>query len=226
MLANNETGAIQPVADITQQFTTIGSTVHTDAVQAVGKIPVNFADLGVQLLSLSSHKFYGPKGCGALVYDKNTTVMPLLLGGGQEQDLRAGTENVAAIIGFGKAAELAQAELVSRTAYLLTLRQLLETELAKLPGITVFAQHTARLPNTVQFGVEGADGEMLLMRLDQKNIAVSSGSACASGGSQPSPALLAMGIDGQLAKSAIRVSLGMDNTEADILQFMAVLATL
>lgn len=226
MLANNETGAVQDIARYAKQLTAIGSTVHTDAVQALGKIPVDFQQLGVHLMTLSSHKIYGPKGCGALVFMKGTPIPPLLLGGGQEQNLRAGTENVAAIVGFGKAAELALTELTQRHAQLLALRNMLESQLANLAGLTLFAQHSQRLPNTVQFGVVGMDGEMLLMKLDQKGIAVSSGSACASGGSAPSPVLLAMGVDANLAKSAIRISLGIHNTEADILGFIAVLKTL
>jgi cysteine desulfurase len=226
MLANNETGVIQNVASYAQQFTAIGTTVHSDAVQALGKIPVDFEQLGVQLMSLSSHKLYGPKGCGALVFAKGTTLTPMLLGGGQEQDYRAGTENVAAIVGFGKAAELAYTELVTRSEHLSNLRTLLENALLSIPGLSIFAQHSHRLPNTVQFGINGMDGEMLLMKLDKKAIAVSSGSACASGGSAPSPVLLAMGIEPNLAKSAIRISLGLNNTDAEILKFITVLKSL
>lgn len=220
MLANNETGVIQDVAHTARLFRENQIRVHTDAVQALGKIPLSFNQLGVQLMSLSSHKIYGPKGCGALVFEKGITIHPLLRGGGQEQELRAGTENVAAIVGFGKAAELAKAELAQRTTHLLRLRALLETGLADIPGLTVFAQQADRLPNTVQIGSPGHDGEMLLMKLDQKGIAVSSGSACASGGAQPSPVLTAMGVAPDLAKSAIRISLGLANTEAEVLEFI------
>lgn len=226
MLANNETGAISNVARYAQQFTAMGATVHTDAVQALGKIPVDFEQLGVQLMSLSSHKIYGPKGCGALVFAKGTSITPMLLGGGQEQDYRAGTENVAAIVGFGKAAELAHTELVTRSDHLNQLRTLLESALLSIQGLSIFAQHTQRLSNTVQFGIAGMDGEMLLMKLDQKGIAVSSGSACASGGNAPSPVLLAMGIEPNLAKSALRISLGINNTETELLEFITVLKSL
>ncbi len=226
MLANNETGVIQDVGAYAGAWHDNGSLVHTDAVQAVGKQPVSFRQLGVQLLSLSSHKIYGPKGCGALIFDKATPIKPLLVGGGQEQNLRAGTENVAAIVGFGKAAELAKAELAARHQHLLALRTLLEAKLATIPGLTVFAQTAPRLPNTVQFGLAGIDGEMLLMNLDKNAIAVSSGSACASGGGQPSPVLTAMGVEPTLAKSALRISLGKTNTEADIYQFITVLKRL
>jgi len=226
MLANNETGAVQNIAHYASQITGHGIKVHTDAVQALGKIPVDFNRLGVDLMSLSSHKIYGPKGCGALVFDKNVAINPVLLGGGQEQGLRAGTENVAAIVGFGKAAELAKTELAERHAHLLKLKNLLEHGLNAIPGLTVFAERAERLPNTVQMGVYGIDGEMLLMQLDQKGIAVSSGSACASGMREPSPVLVAMGADPAEAKSAIRISLGKANTEAEIFEFIKQLKSL
>ncbi|MFA5985220.1 MAG: cysteine desulfurase family protein [Methylococcaceae bacterium] len=226
MLANNENGAIQPISKYAAQFHAKQIVVHTDAVQALGKIPVAFGDLGVDLMSLSSHKIYGPKGCGALVYDQNLQVQPLLRGGGQEQAIRAGTENVAAIVGFGKAAELAKAELTQRSEHLLKLRLLLEHALLEIAGLSIFAYAATRLPNTVQFGVEGFDGEMLLMRLDKKNIAVSSGSACDSGAREPSHVLTAMGVEAQLAKSAIRVSLGIANTEVEVLEFVSQLKSL
>ncbi len=226
MLANNETGAIQSIAAYADQLRARGIKMHTDAVQALGKIPVDFNRLGVHLMSLSSHKIYGPKGCGALVFEKPATIKPILLGGGQEQGFRAGTENVAAIVGFGKAAELAQTELAERHAHLLKLKTLLERGLSAIPGLTIFAKAAERLPNTVQMGIHGIDGEMLLMRLDQKNIAVSSGSACASGQKEPSPVLAAMGVESGAAKSAIRISLGKTNTEAEIFEFIKQLTSL
>ena len=226
MLANNETGIIQDLAPVARQLSANGISIHTDAVQALGKIPVSFKQLGVQLMSLSSHKLYGPKGCGALVFEKGVTITPLLLGGEQEQGLRAGTENVAAIVGFGKAAELAKTELTQRSAQLLALRTLLEDGLSTVPGLSIFARQAERLPNTVQFGIPEIDGEMLLMKLDQKGIAVSSGSACASGSAAPSPVLTAMGVEAGLAQSAIRISLGVANTEAEILEFINLLKAL
>ncbi len=226
MLANNETGAIQDIADYAAQLRAQNIIVHTDAVQALGKIPVDFNRLGAHLMSLSSHKIYGPKGCGALVFEKSVTIKPILLGGEQEQGFRAGTENVAAIVGFGKAAELAKTELAERHVHLLKLRTLLEQGLSAIPGLTVFAKQTERLPNTVQIGIQGIDGEMLLMQLDQKDIAVSSGSACASGQREPSPVLAAMGVDPDQAKSAIRISLGKTNTEAEIFEFIKQLTSL
>lgn len=226
MLANNENGAIQDIASVASFLKARHVSLHTDAVQAVGKIPVSFRQLGVDLMSLSSHKIYGPKGCGALVIDKGIDIAPMLVGGGQERGWRAGTENVAAIVGFGKAAELAILELEQRTEHLLRLRNKLEQGLKEIPGLVIFSEQVERLPNTVQIGIQGVDGEMLLMQLDQKNIAVSSGSACASAGGEVSPVLTAMGVDQQLAKSAIRISLGKANTEADVNEFNEVLKTI
>lgn len=226
MLANNETGAVQPVAPITEYCKARGMVVHTDAVQAAGKMSLSFSRLGVDLMSLSSHKIYGPKGCGALVRQDNVDLKPLQRGGDQEYGLRAGTENVAAIVGFGKAAELARIELDQRIGHLQILRNRLEDQLKNLPGIVVFAEKVQRLPNTVQFGMPGVNGEMLLMQLDQKGIAVSSGSACKAGSEQASPVLEAMGVEFSLAKSAIRVSLGKDNNEQEIDHFVSALKSL
>ncbi|MDD5753792.1 MAG: cysteine desulfurase family protein [Methylococcales bacterium] len=220
MLANNETGVIQPIADIATQLTERGIIIHTDAVQAVGKIPVSFKQLGVQMLSLSGHKIYAPKGSGALIVDKTVLLSPLFLGGGQEQNYRSGTENVAAIVGFGKAAELAKAELDARQTRMLSLRTMLENKLAQFSKVTIFAQTAPRLPNTVLFGIDGVDGELVLLKLDQKGVCVSSGSACASGETEPSHVLLAMGISTQQAQTAIRVSLSHQNTPAEVLEFI------
>lgn len=223
MLANNENGVIQDIATISHLLRSKQIVLHTDAVQAVGKIPVSFSQLGVDLMSLSSHKIYGPKGCGALVVNNPGSIEPMLVGGGQENGFRAGTENVAAIVGFGKAAELALLELWQTAEHCLALRNKLEQELKAIPGVLVFAEQIERLPNTVQFGVEGTDGEMLLMQLDRKDIAVSSGSACASGGEEASSVLIAMGVKVSLAKSAIRISLGKATTESEIIEFIKVL---
>ncbi|MFZ4699694.1 MAG: cysteine desulfurase family protein [Candidatus Methylumidiphilus sp.] len=226
MLANNETGVVLDVSTLARFVRETGAYLHCDAVQAAGKMPVNFNASGAHLLTLSSHKIYGPKGAGALVVDKSVPLEPLLEGGGQERGLRSGTENVAAIVGFGKACELALAELESRNAHCLQLRLQLENRLAQLPGVTLFAEHAPRLSNTLQFGLGGMDGEALLMALDRKGFAVSSGSACASGAGEPSPVLLAMGVAADTAKSAIRVSVGKDNSEADIEAFLATLQTI
>ena len=153
-------------------------------------------------------------------------IEPLLIGGGQEHGWRAGTENVPAIVGFGKAAEIALKELEQRSEHCLMLRNKLEQGLKTIPDLVIFAEQAERLPNTVQFGLPGVDGEMLLMQLDKRNIAVSSGSACASGGGMASSVLTAMGVDYSLAKSAIRISLGKDNTEQQIDKFIKELKTL
>ncbi|MGR8934492.1 MAG: cysteine desulfurase family protein [Gammaproteobacteria bacterium] len=222
MLANNETGVIQDVAKLAAALRSKNIVVHSDAVQAAGKIDIDFARLGVQFLSLSSHKIYGPKGCGALVTDDSVTLLPQLTGGGQERGLRAGTENVAAIVGFGKAADIAKAELSGRAGMMQSLKARLEAGLKTIAGATIFSVNAPRLPNTVQFGIAGQDGEMLQMQLDRKGIAVSSGSACASG-RKASHVLAAMGVDDALAKSAVRVSLGTANTEQDVDAFIRVL---
>jgi cysteine desulfurase len=228
MMANNETGVIQPIAQLAEYFKTLHApiTLHTDAVQALGKIPIDIKTLSVDMLSLSSHKIYGPKGVGALVVRQPDALTPLLIGGGQEYGLRAGTENVPAIIGFGKAAEIAQVSLMARSESLRQLKNYLEKQLREqIPGVTIFSERVERLPNTVQFAMPAMDGEMILMQLDKKGCAVSSGSACASGG-EASHVLLAMGVDAALAKSAVRVSFGEMNTKAEIDQFMQLLKSI
>jgi len=216
MSANNETGVIQDVRTLAEIAGRKNNWFHTDASQAAGKIDVSFKGWGVHAMTISSHKLYGPPGAGALVIDKRLPLHALLHGGAQEHGLRAGTENVPAIAGFGAAAELAEKELSNRAVHALHLRNALEHGLAQMPSVTVFAQNAERLPNTVQFGVQGFDGETLLMQLDRMGIAVSSGSACTSGKTEPSHVLKAMGVPGELALSSIRVSFGKDNTIADV----------
>jgi cysteine desulfurase len=223
MLANNETGVVQDLARIAAVAKNAGAWLHCDAVQAAGKIPLSFAQTGAHLMTLSGHKIYGPKGSGALIVDPQVPLTPLIHGGDQERGLRGGTENVAAIVGFGKAAELAAAELEEHGRRLRRLRNHLEQGIEKLPGATVFARTAKRLPNTLQFAVEGYDGETLVMLLDRRGIAVSSGSACASGAREPSPVLLAMGVEPALATGAVRISLGRGSTEAEAEQLLAAL---
>jgi cysteine desulfurase len=194
--------------------------MHADAVQAAGKILVSFRDCGVDLMSLSSHKLYGPKGAGALIVDAGVELEPLLHGGGQEQGRRGGTENVAALAGFGAAAALALAELETRRAQAQRLRDRLESCLAGIPGLRIFGAKAPRLPNTVQFAIPPFHSATLLGLLDKKGFAVSSGSACASGSDEPSHVLLAMGVPAEVALCAIRVSVGKDNTEAQIDAFV------
>jgi cysteine desulfurase len=226
MLANNETGVIQDVPRAGALVHAQDALLLADAVQAAGKLPLDFSASGADLMSLSSHKLYGPKGVGALLVRAGVELRPLLHGGGQERGLRGGTENVAAIVGFGAAAELAQQELQARNSHLLELRERLAAGLHALPGVAIFGERAPRLGNTVQFGVQGWEGEALLMALDRKGIAVSSGSACSSGKGEPSHVLLGMGLPRDVAYGAIRVSLGKDNTVAEIDRFLAVLSQL
>lgn len=220
MMANNETGVIQPVETLCKISHQYGALFHTDASQAAGKIRVDFAELGVDMMTLSSHKIYGPQGAGALIADRSIDIHPIILGGGQERGKRSGTENIAAIVGFGKAAELASTGLESRGLQSRQLRDALIRELASIKQVVLFAIEEERLPNTVQFAVAGFDGETLLMQLDKQGIAVSSGSACHSGRTDPSHVLMAMGVPEQTAGSAIRVSFGKDNKAEDVKQFL------
>ncbi|HEX7027806.1 MAG TPA: aminotransferase class V-fold PLP-dependent enzyme, partial [Gammaproteobacteria bacterium] len=226
MLANNETGAIQPVARVAGRVRHSDAVLHTDASQAAGKMPVDFGATGAQLMTLSSHKLYGPLGAGALIVDKSVALQPVQLGGGHENGLRAGTPNVAAIVGFGAAAELARAELAQRTAHMRSLRNRLEAALRAVPEICIFAEGAERLPNTVQFGVRGCHGETLLLQLDRQGFAVSSGSACHSDAHEASHVLLAMQVDNELALTAIRVSFGKDSTEDEVDRFVSTLGSI
>lgn len=223
MLVNNETGAIQPVSAIAETVHGAGALMHTDAVQAAGKIPVDFAALNVDLLTLSAHKFGGPKGIGALIATKTVQLAPLIHGGGQEQGLRSGTENLPAIVGFGAAAALAQQEQAQHADRLRALRIRLEQGLDAFQAVTRFSDVAERLPNTVQFSLAGIDGETLLMKLDQAGFAVSAGSACSAEKSEPSHVLMAMGVDETVAQGAIRVSLGPENTDQDVDGLLAAL---
>lgn len=226
MVANNETGVIQDVARAAALAHEAGALLLADAVQAAGKIALDFAASGADLMSLSAHKLYGPKGIGALLVKAGVALRVQQHGGGQERGLRGGTENLAAIVGFGVAAELAQQELDVQAMKQEALRDRLEASLRAHADITIFAAESRRLPNTVQFGVAGWEGEALLMALDRKGIAVSSGSACASGTGEPSHVLLGMGWPREIAYRAIRVSFGRASTDAEVDRFLAVLAEL
>jgi cysteine desulfurase len=223
MSANNETGVIQELSPLVDYARRQNCYFHTDASQAAGKIPLNFAESGVHAMTVSAHKLYGPAGVGALVIDKQLPISKLQYGGSQEKNLRAGTENVPAIVGFGKAAELALSDMQARMSDVQALRDMLEDGLRKISEVTIFAEKAKRLPNTVQFGVNGFDGEALLMQLDRKAIAVSSGSACTSSKTQASHVLKAMQVDDALANSAVRVSLGKNNTVSDVEALLAAL---
>jgi cysteine desulfurase len=221
MAANNETGALQPVAEVAAIVHEAGGLFHSDAVQAAGKVPLDFAALGADLLTLSAHKLGGPTGVGALVLRQGIEIDPLLKGGGQERRRRAGTENVAGIVGFGVAAELAAAGL-SKASEIAKLRDELEArELAIAPEAVVFSASVPRLPNTSAIAVPGTKAETLVIGLDLAGIAVSSGSACSSGKVEASHVLRAMGVAPELTQGAIRVSLGPDSEGADVEKFIA-----
>jgi cysteine desulfurase len=220
MAANSETGAIQPVAEAARIVHDAGGVLHTDAVQAAGRIELDIAALGADLLSLSAHKIGGPKGVGALVLGGGATVEPLMKGGSQERRRRAGTENVAGIIGFGVAAELAAADL-AKAGEIAKLRDEVERgALALAPGAVVLSANVARLPNTTCLAVPGVKAETLVIGLDLAGVAVSSGSACSSGKVEASHVLGAMGIADELQQGAIRVSLGFGTVNADIYSFL------
>ncbi len=213
MLANNETGVLQPVAELGS----IGVPVHCDAVQAVGRVPVGFAALGLTSLSISSHKIHGPQGVGALVLKRGTPIRPVLVGGGQERGLRPGTYNLAAIAGFGEAARLARVEQATRAGYVDDLRQRLEEGLRrKLPQAVVVGAGAPRLPNTCMVCFPGQDAAALAGNLDTRGFELSTGSACTSEDHGPSEVLLAMGLPRELAGGALRISLGPDNQPAEI----------
>jgi cysteine desulfurase len=221
MLANNETGVVQPVAKAAEIAHAHGALLHCDAVQAVGRLAVDVGALGVDLLSLSAHKLGGPAGVGALFVGEGVELAPQLRGGGQERGRRAGTENVAGIVGFGIAADIAVGELGSM-ARIARLRDDLEARMrAVRPEALIFGARAPRLANTVCVALPGVPAETQVMTLDLAGIAVSAGAACSSGKLRPSSVLSAMGIDAQLAASAIRVSLGWRSEAMDIDRFMA-----
>jgi cysteine desulfurase len=224
MLANNETGVMQPVAEMAELAKQHGALMHTDAVQVLGKMPVSFSDLNVDAMTISSHKIGGPQGAGALVLDKRIDIQPLMMGGGQEKGLRSGTENLAAIVGFGAACELIKNELKMRSSSTQALREQLEAGLKQL-GASIFGNSVARLPNTSFFAFEGIEGETMLLALDRKGYAIASGSACSSDSTEPSHVLLAMGVEEYLARGALRVSFASQNTSQEVDGFLLALAS-
>ncbi len=225
MLANNETGAIQPVAEIAALARDHGALVHCDAVQAAGKIAIDMAGLGVDLLTLSAHKLGGPPGTGALIAGDGVTLAPLIAGGGQERGRRAGTENVAGIAGFGAAAEAAAG--LGGWPRIAALRDRLEARAGEaVPDLHIFGAAAPRLPNTSCLAMPGVRAETQVMALDLAGVAVSAGSACSSGKVEPSQVLLAMGAGEEAAANAIRVSLGWASESADVDAFLAAWADL
>jgi cysteine desulfurase len=217
MHGNNEIGTIQDIKAIAEIVHASGALMHTDAVQSVGKVPVDVKDLDVDYLSLSGHKLYGPKGVGALYVKKKAPYLPLIYGGHQEEGRRAGTYNTLGIIGLGKAAELAAESLDSLAERLWKLREKLKKGLTEtVPDIRVNAHRTDCLPGTLDVSFLGAEGESILLYLDFEGIAVSTGSACATGSLEPSHVLLAIGLDAEYAHGSIRFSLGRENSEEDV----------
>ena len=223
MHANNEIGTIEPIAEIGAVCRERGVLFHTDAVQTVGHIPVNVRELKVDLLSLSAHKFYGPKGVGALFVRKGVRVAPLIYGGGHERGRRSSTENVPGIVGLGEAARLAARDLEWEIAHSVELRDaLLAGVLKNVPDSRLTGHPTQRLPNNASFVVRYIEGESMLLNLDFEGFAVSSGSACTSGSLEPSHVLLAIGLSHEVSHGSIRVSVGRGNTAAEAERFVAV----
>jgi len=224
MLANNEVGAIQPVQEIAQACQERGVLLHTDAVQAVGKIPISVDKLGVDMLSVSSHKMNGPKGVGALYVRTGTRISPLILGGGQEGGMRSGTENVAGIAGLGKACQMAQEYMDERMKQVAALRDLLvELVLAKIPNVQYNGSRDKRLPGNAHFTFAGINGEDLIIKLDENGIAASTGSACSVRTQKASHVLEAMGFDYEEITGSLRLTVGIYNTKEEILQAVRVL---
>ena len=222
MHANNEVGTIQPIADLAAVAHARGALFHTDAVQAAGKLPIDVAALGVDLLAISGHKFSGPKGTGALWIKRGTRLVPQMTGGRQERSRRAGTENVPALVGLGVAATRARARLAD-AGRIAALRDTLERDLlAAVPGTHVNGRRDARVANTSNIGFEGIEAESLVIAFDLEGIAVSTGSACSSGTLEPSHVLKAMGLDPHDTQNAIRFSLGYGTTAEDIARVVAV----
>ena len=224
MYANNEIGAIHPLDEISRVARARGVTFHTDAVQAGGALPIDVEALGVDLLSLSAHKFYGPKGVGVLYARRGTAWLPRQPGGGQERGRRSGTENTAVIVGLATALRLAVEELESNAAHCARLRDRLRDGLmAAIPDVTLNGDPARRLPNNLNLSFRGVEGESLLLNLDMHGIAASSGSACTAGSLDPSHVLSAIGLPRELAQGSLRLTVGRGTTEAQVERVLAVL---
>ena len=224
MLANNETGVLQPVAELARRAHEVGALIHCDAVQGAGKVAVDMASLEVDYLVISAHKMGGPKGAGALVVRRGAPLAPLFRGSGHERGRRGGTENLPGIVGLGVAAVCAARDLASEATRLLPLRQRLEAGLREIaPDAVIHGAQAPRLPNTVLASIPGARSDHLLIALDARGVAVSAGAACASGAVEPSPVLSAMAVPRELAVAAVRFSLGRTTTAADLESALAVL---
>ncbi len=224
MHANNELGTLQPVAEIAEATHAVGALLHSDAVQSAGKVPIDVDALGVDLLSISAHKIYGPKGVGALYVRKGVEIDSVQFGGRQERARRPGTENVPGIVGLGAACELATVRLATESVRQAALRDRLERGiLDQIPNAWVNAGGSPRTCNTTNIGFAGIEGEPLLISLDLKGFAVSSGAACSSGAVEPSHVLLAIGLSREQARSCLRLSIGTGTTAQDVDRFLAVL---
>jgi cysteine desulfurase len=224
MHANNEVGTIEPIKEIAEIANRKGVYFHTDAVQTVGHIPVDVNELGVDLLTISAHKLYGPKGVGALYIRNGTRITSFIHGGGQERTRRAGTENVSAIVGFGKAIEIARAEMAEERKRLLSLRdKLIQGLFERIDNIRLNGHPRQRLPNNVNVSIDFVEGESMLLSLDLEGIAASSGSACSSGASEPSHVLLALGLSPGQAQCSLRFTLGHETVAEDIDRVLEIL---
>ena len=224
MAANNEVGTIQPIAEIGALCRARGVVFHTDAVQAVGALPIDVQAMSIDMLSMSGHKLHGPKGAGVLYVRKGVKIENLLHGGAQERGFRAGTENVPAIVGLGKAIEIAQANLADNAARMTALRQrLIDGLMARVPGMRLNGHPTERLPGNANLSFDKVEGEALLLRLDLVGVAGSSGSACTSGTLDPSHVLLALGLSQAQANGALRLTVGTDTTEEEIDRVLEIL---
>ncbi|HUV37104.1 MAG TPA: cysteine desulfurase family protein [Patescibacteria group bacterium] len=221
MMANNEIGTIQDIRTIAEMVHDRGALFHSDAVQAVGKVPVDVTQLGVDFLTISGHKIYGPKGIGALYVKNGVPFCPLIRGGHQERGRRAGTENTLGIVGLGKAIEMREREMAGEEKHLLKLKEALRKGFAdRIPDIHFNGHPTDCQPGTLNVSFEGAEGEAILLYLDMEGIAVSTGSACASGSLDPSHVLLATGMSAERAHGSIRISMGRQNTREEVEQFI------
>ena len=233
MYANNEIGAINPITEIAKAVKMRSQelhrtiVMHTDAVQAAGFLSLDVRELGVDMLSLSGHKFYGPKGSGVLFLKRGTPFLPLIVGGGQERERRSGTENIAAIVGLATALKTANDSRHSNSEHCMSLRdEIIRRVTTDIPSVSLNGGNTNRLPNNVNFAFEGVEGESILLGLDMAGIAASSGSACSSGSLEPSHVLLALGQTAELARSSLRITLGKDNTHEEIDYLISTLSDL
>lgn len=216
MYANNEIGTLEPIKEIGDMCRKKRVLLHTDAVQAVGSVPIDVKEMNIDLLSMSSHKFYGPKGIGALYIRKGVKIDSLIHGGSQERGKRAGTENISGIVGMGKALEIASLNMERESKRLNYLKDKIIEELLKIPGTRLNGHKINRLPGNVNVSFDSVDGEILVMALDDKGICVSAGSACSAGAIEPSHVLKCIGLSDAGAKSSVRLSLGADTTKEDI----------